>query len=443
MADVVDVGGPVPAPTSPTLPGGRRRRSSGSTRRSGAWPIPVGELGKLLGHHPPARRSRPRRAEREAARRPCARCRRLRPDRLEDGRRGPSCHRSWSVPPGSMGVSLHVMLDRRVRRSRVAIDVLAKRKPDQDTGEHDSRTRRHDEPRPARRLGHKLVGAPEGVPRQAKTSLVVTIGLDVLQGRCRGGGHRSGCKVILVGDGAPVGVRRPGHPGAGTEGRGARPGQGRAALQPCQIRHLWMRDQHCTFPGRFETGRVDGRTPPHTLARRRADGHLERRSCWRTTPQAHQPACRAGRRRTPRAVRAVGPRQGSYATRLAAWRAERESFSSTVLLDHEPAPHPARRRRGICPARSSARARRRGRPGAPVEGPWTVRGTAALHAATYAAWSPRGIPHLTSPHPTPLHHLTVANVAPARRGGGVTVTSQSGGGRWHRPPGRGGRACRG
>jgi hypothetical protein len=96
----------------------------------------------------------------------------------------------------------------------------------------------------------RAVGAPEGVPRQSKTSLVVTIGLDVLQGQRRGAGltmagdilttdtvRRMACDAELI----PVVL--------GGRGEILDHGMGVRLFDRAQIRHLWLRDRHCTFPG--------------------------------------------------------------------------------------------------------------------------------------------------------------------------------------------------
>ncbi|MDR6863006.1 DUF222 domain-containing protein [Phycicoccus sp. 3266] len=113
----------------------------------------------------------------------------LRPDRLvEHDAAVRRAHRSLVKGPGPMGLSRYTLLldEEGAAVVDAAVDALARPQPDPETGEHDPRT-------PAARRADALVDlvlravqAPDGVPRQAKTSLVVTVGLDVLADRCRG-----------------------------------------------------------------------------------------------------------------------------------------------------------------------------------------------------------------------------------------------------------------
>ena len=177
----------------------------------------------------------------------------MRPDRLvehdADLRRA---HRSLVKGPGPLGLSRYTLIldEEGAAIVDAAVDALAAPRRDADTGEHDPRT-------PAARRADALldlvtraVSAPDGVPRQAKTSLVVTIGLDVLTGSCRGAGltmagqilttdtlRRMACDAQLI----PVVL--------GTNGEILDHGMGRRLFDRAQIRHLWLRDRHCTFPG--------------------------------------------------------------------------------------------------------------------------------------------------------------------------------------------------
>ena len=84
-----------------------------------------------------------------------------------------------------------------------AVDALAKPQRDEDTGDRDPRT-------PAARradalldLIQRAVGAPDGLPRQAKTAVSLTIDYEVLAGRCRGAGVTMDGEVLT-----PCTVRR-------------------------------------------------------------------------------------------------------------------------------------------------------------------------------------------------------------------------------------------
>ncbi|GAB3436697.1 hypothetical protein GCM10027517_07140 [Phycicoccus ginsengisoli] len=177
----------------------------------------------------------------------------LRPDRLverdADVRRA---HRSLVKCPGPMGLSRYTLLldDEGAAVVDAAVDVLAKPSRDEETGELDLRT-------PAARradalldLVRRAVEAPDGVPRQAKTSLVVTIGLDALTRRCRGAGLTFGDQVLttdtvrrLACDAEVVPVV------LGSRGEVLDQGQAKRLFKRGQIRHLWLRDRRCTFPG--------------------------------------------------------------------------------------------------------------------------------------------------------------------------------------------------
>ena len=94
------------------------------------------------------------------------------------------------------------------------------------------------------------MSAPEGVPRQAKTSLVVTIGLDVLQGRCRGAGLTMAGELLTIETVRRLACDAQVIPAVlGTHGEILDQGMARRLFDRAQIRHLWLRDRHCTFPG--------------------------------------------------------------------------------------------------------------------------------------------------------------------------------------------------
>jgi hypothetical protein len=177
----------------------------------------------------------------------------LRSDRLveheADVRRA---HRSMVKSHGPLGLSRYTLLldDEGAAVVDAAVDALAKPSRDEETGELDART-------PAARradalldLVRRAVEAPDGVPRQAKTSLVVTIGLDVLARRCRGAGLTFGDDLLttdtvrrLACDAEVVPVV------LGSRGEVLDQGQGKRLFERGQIRHLWLRDRRCTFPG--------------------------------------------------------------------------------------------------------------------------------------------------------------------------------------------------
>ena len=177
----------------------------------------------------------------------------MRPDRLNDDEdRVKRAHRSLIKSKGPMGLSRYTWLldEEAAAIVDAAVDALAKPKPDEDTGEHDTRapeTRRADA---LVDLVIRAVGAPDGVPRQSKATLLVTMGLDVLEGRCRGAGltasgdvlsadtvRRMACDAQLV----PVVL--------GSRGEVLDQGEAIRLFNRAQVRHLWLRDKHCTFPG--------------------------------------------------------------------------------------------------------------------------------------------------------------------------------------------------
>lgn len=177
----------------------------------------------------------------------------LRPDHLlerdADVRRA---HRSLVKGPGPLGLSRYTLLldDEGAAVLDTAVDALAKPTPDGQTGEPDPRT-------PAARRADALLDlltraatAPDGVPRQAKTQLIVTTTLATLTRQAHGAGRtlagqllttdtvrRLACDAEVI----PVVLGSPGEVvDQGTTTR---------LFTPAQIRHLWLRDGGCTFPG--------------------------------------------------------------------------------------------------------------------------------------------------------------------------------------------------
>ncbi|WP_406830487.1 DUF222 domain-containing protein [Pedococcus sp. KACC 23699] len=161
-------------------------------------------------------------------------------------------HRSFTKARGPVGLSRYTLLldDDGAAVVDAAVEAPARPRRDEDTGDLDTRT-------PAARRADALVDlvsraveAPDGLPRQAKTTVLVTVPLEVLQRRARGAGltltgdvlttdavRRMACDAEVV----PVVLAS----------RGEVLDQGTAArlFTTAQIRHLWLRDQHCTFNG--------------------------------------------------------------------------------------------------------------------------------------------------------------------------------------------------
>jgi hypothetical protein len=177
----------------------------------------------------------------------------LRPDRLvehdADLRRA---HRSLVKGPGPLGLSRYTLLldDEGAAILDSAVDVLAKPQRDAETSEPDPRT-------PAARRADALldlvgraVSAPDGVPRQAKTALVVTVDLDVLRRTRRGAGITLGGELLTTDT-----VRRLACDAElvpmvlGSAGQVLDQGTASRLFAPAQVRHLWLRDRGCTFPG--------------------------------------------------------------------------------------------------------------------------------------------------------------------------------------------------
>jgi hypothetical protein len=177
----------------------------------------------------------------------------LRPDRLvEHEAEVRRAQRSLVKAQGPLGMWRYTMLldDEGAAIVDNAVEALARPQKDPETGDYDPRT-------PAARradalidLVRRAVSSPDGVPRQAKTSLVVTIGLDQLQQTARGAG--------LTLDGSPLSVETVRRMACdaqiipavlGTHGEVLEQGRADRLYNRAQIRHLWLRDRHCTFPG--------------------------------------------------------------------------------------------------------------------------------------------------------------------------------------------------
>ncbi|GAA2736978.1 hypothetical protein GCM10009867_22680 [Pedococcus aerophilus] len=177
----------------------------------------------------------------------------IRPDaaveRDADHRRA---HRSLVKGRGPVGMSRYTLVldEEGAAIVDAAVDALARPRRDQDTGEHDPRT-------PAARRADALldlvgraVSAPDGVPRQAKTSLVVTVPLEVLAGRCHGSGITMGDEGLTAGAVRRLACDAQVIPVVlGSRGEVLDQGTAVRLFDRAQIRHLWLRDGGCTFPG--------------------------------------------------------------------------------------------------------------------------------------------------------------------------------------------------
>lgn len=176
----------------------------------------------------------------------------MEPDRLvehdADVRRA---HRSLTKGRGPMGLWRYTMVldDEGAAVLDSAVDALAKPLPDPETGERDPRapaTRRADA---LLELVRCAVGSDD-VPARNKTSVVVTIGLDALQERCRGAGLTLGDDLLTVATVRRLACDAQVVPAVlGTRGEVLELGQAQRLFSRAQIRHLWLRDQGCTFPG--------------------------------------------------------------------------------------------------------------------------------------------------------------------------------------------------
>ena len=176
----------------------------------------------------------------------------LRPDRLvEHDAAVRRAHRSMVKTKGPLEMWRYTLLLDAEGAAIVdaAIDALAKPVPDPDSGERDLRTAAARRADALLDLVRRAVEAPDGVPRQAKTSLVVTIGLDQLQGRCRGAGMTMGDQVLTVETVRRMACDAQVVPAVlGSHGEVLEQGRAERLFTVGQIRFLWMRDKHCTFP---------------------------------------------------------------------------------------------------------------------------------------------------------------------------------------------------
>ena len=179
----------------------------------------------------------------------------LRPDRLvEHDADVARAHRSLVKSAGPVGLSRYTLLLDAEGAAVVdaAVDALAKPHRDPETGERDPRT-------PACRradalldLVRRAVEAPGELPRASKATLVVTVPLQVLEGRLRGVGvttthdqqdlsadtvRRIACDASVV----PAVL--------GSRGEVFEQGRSERLFTAGQVRHLWLRDGGCTFPG--------------------------------------------------------------------------------------------------------------------------------------------------------------------------------------------------
>jgi hypothetical protein len=274
----------------------------------------------------------------------------LRPDRMvEDEARARRGMRSLVKGAGPLGMWRYTLLldEEGAAVVDAAVDALARPEPDAVTGERDARapaTRRADA---LVELVARAVSAPEGVPRQAKTALVVTIGLDVLAGRCRGAGLSPAGDLLTAAT-----VRRLACDGEvlpmvlGSAGEVLDQGRAVRLFTRGQIRHLWARDKGCTFPG---CSRPAAWTDAHHLIHWVDDGPSDTSNAallcraHHTVVHTHGYAGRvvpgppgppgpggpggtgdtgeAGRRGAPRVEWDLSA--GSYRDRLEQWRAER------------------------------------------------------------------------------------------------------------------------
>ena len=177
----------------------------------------------------------------------------LRPDRLvEHDTAVRRAHRSLVKGRGPVGMWRYTLVldDEGAAVVDAAVDALARPAPDPGTGERDPRT-------PATRRADALldlvtraVAAPAGVPRQAKTTLVVTVPLTVLEGRCRGAGVTPAGDVLTAGTVRRLACDAQVVPVVlGTAGQVLDQGTARRLFDRAQVRHLWLRDRGCTFPG--------------------------------------------------------------------------------------------------------------------------------------------------------------------------------------------------
>jgi hypothetical protein len=177
----------------------------------------------------------------------------LRPDRLvEHEAEVRRAHRSLDKSKGPLGMWRYTMLldDEGAAVVDTAVDALAKPQKDPESGDDDPRTPTARRADALVELVRRAVSAPNGVPRQAKTSLVVTIKLDELQRRSRGAGLTIGGEPLPIETVRRLACDAQVIPAVlGTKGEILEQGQAERLFNRAQIRHLWLRDRHCTFPG--------------------------------------------------------------------------------------------------------------------------------------------------------------------------------------------------
>lgn len=177
----------------------------------------------------------------------------MRPDRLvEHEAEIRRAHRALDKAKGPLGMWRYTLMldDEGAAIVDSAVDALAKPQRDPETGDYDPRTpgaRRADA---LIELVQRAVSAPDGVPRQAKTSLMVTITLDELKQRCRGAGLTLGGEPLPIETVRRLACDAQVIPAVlGTHGEILEQGRAERLFNRAQIRHLWLRDRHCTFPG--------------------------------------------------------------------------------------------------------------------------------------------------------------------------------------------------
>lgn len=176
----------------------------------------------------------------------------LEPDRLvEHDAAVRRAHRSLVKGPGPMGMWRYTMLldDEGAAIVDSAVDALSKPLPDAESGERDERTA------PTRRADALLelvrcaVGAQD-TPAKAKTSVVVTIGLDALRGVCRGAGLTLGDDLLSTETVRRLACDAQVIPAVlGSRGEVLDLGRAERLFSRAQVRYLWLRDRRCTFPG--------------------------------------------------------------------------------------------------------------------------------------------------------------------------------------------------
>ena len=275
----------------------------------------------------------------------------LRPDRLvEDEVAVRRAMRSLVKGNGPLGMSRYTLLldEEGAAIVDAAVDALARPAPDADTGEPDPRTPAARRADALLELVSRAVSAPEGVPRQAKTSLVVTIGLDVLAGRCRGAGLSIAGDLLTAGSVRRLACDAEVVPAVlGADGEVLDQGQAVRLFTRAQIRHLWLRDRGCTFPGCTKPAAW---TDAHHLVHWVDDGPTDIANAGLLCRAHHTVVHRhryAGRVVTGPAGQG-GPRvvwdltAGSYQRRLDEWRAERASASGREWGDGHDASGPPR-----------------------------------------------------------------------------------------------------